>query len=201
MARELPTPKPRSLILGIDPGIKGALVLLDPCHEWTGAPFVVGSFPMPTRKIPSRVMDKAARVRVCHDGLGDLIGRIQTWIKYAVIEEVGARPLQGVVSTFVFGHGTGIVHGCLGAFMIPFHLVRPEIWKIVTGTTADKASSMRVATKMFGEEAMKTHWPEKHMDGVAEAAIIAHFGMRFQHVKDPAAMPPTKGEFAKELLE
>lgn len=43
----------------------------------------------------------------------------------ACIEKVHAMPGQGVTSMFTFGFVTGVVHGMLSAYKIPYHLVTP----------------------------------------------------------------------------
>lgn len=194
-------PKPRSLILGIDPGQSGALALIDPGSAPYSQPTLFASYAMPTIATKSRVHSKKDRVRVDPIGLADLIGRIHKWVNFAVVEEVGARPNQGMVSTFVFGVSFGNVLQAMADYMLPLHKVRPEVWKMIMGVTKDKATSLAMAKKIFGDESAALHFPRKGDDGVAEAALIAKFGIRFMNqTTKPDLTSLTKGDFAKEIL-
>lgn len=106
--------------IGIDPGQTGALAVLA-----DGA--FAGFYDMPTlpRAAGGLQIDAvtlAAKLRgvfSTHHG-----ARV-----FAVLEQVGAMPKQGVTSTFRFGESFGVVLGVLGALGIPHMQVRPERWK------------------------------------------------------------------------
>ena len=147
-------------ILGIDPGISGALVILqdgDPI-EWMLTPTVKTG--------------KTSRVHAAE---------VAEWIDYCgpnhtYIEQVGAMPKQGVVSMFNFGHSTGVMIGVICALKIPYTTITPQAWKReanLIGT--DKEAARARAIQL---------WPtwralDKKGAGqaLADAALIARFGI------------------------
>jgi crossover junction endodeoxyribonuclease RuvC len=67
-----------------------------------------------------------------------------------VVEDVHAMPKQGVVSTFKFGMGTGIIHGVIGALRLPMTLVSPGKWKNFHGLVQrDKEASRQLARRRW----------------------------------------------------
>ena len=97
--------------LGIDPGINGALVIIEDGEpiEWMHMPtYLIGS-----------------HNRVNCSALGNFI--MGSRVDVAIVEKVGAMPGQGVTSMFSFGHAVGSVMGVLGAFIIPTIQVTPSL--------------------------------------------------------------------------
>lgn len=149
-------------LIGIDPGVSGAIVVLqsraDPTPiEWDR---------MPTIKVgkASRV-DCAALSRFLQDFDGGS----------AYIEHVHAMPGQGSTSMFTFGHAAGSVEGVLAALKIQVTLVTPQTWKRRAGLIgSDKDAARSRAIQL---------WPRwdalgKKGEGqaLADAALIARFG-------------------------
>ncbi len=90
-------------ILGVDPGLGGALVLIDPKTD-----SVVRMLPMPKSK-------RGSRSDLNLDELANFLEVIALQTKYAVVEDVAAAPKQGVTGMFTFGKVTGIVVGMIAA--------------------------------------------------------------------------------------
>ena len=146
-------------VLGIDPGITGALVILD------------NDEPIEWLLMPSMVVGKHNRVH------GSAIAR---WINHikpemAIMELVGAMPKQGVTSMFSFGHSAGTVSGVLEALFIPTAMVTPQYWKKCAGMinkSKDEARSHAIH--------LWPQWRELDKKGVgqalADAALIARYG-------------------------
>jgi len=149
------------MILGIDPGLHGAMAVYDPANEEL---LRVHSMPLDkkTNKIDTFI-------------LAQIFDSFAGNVKFAVLEEVGAMPGQGVVSMFNFGQSFGLIKGFLASYNIPVYLVRPAIWKGSMGLSRDKEDSRVMAIKLFGEN----YFPLKKDEGKAEAALLAHFGKRF----------------------
>lgn len=140
-------------ILGIDPGVSGAIAFY-----WTEA--------------PGRVVAEDVPIANEHISGGLLFDRIkQTAPDVAVIELVGAMPKQGVSSTFKFGRAYGTVIGIVQALGIPHFFVTPAKWKKHFGLSAEKEPAREMALRRFA------HTPEyfarKKDHGRAEAALIA----------------------------
>jgi crossover junction endodeoxyribonuclease RuvC len=160
----------KPLILGIDPGFTGALAIYD----------INSRVLVDLADTPSTVKKdcKSAKAKTIVD-VADIALFISAWasqIRGCVIEEVGARPNQGVVSMFNFGFVTGIVHGVVGSFLIPINKTKPFIWKPLMGLTKDKDLSRKKAKELFPSRAADFNRVKD--DGRAEAALLAKFGER-----------------------
>lgn len=149
------------MILGVDPGLHGAMALYDPTNDE-----LIRVHSMPLDKKTNQI-DTFALALVFDSLAKDVV--------FAVLEEVNAMPGQGVTSMFNFGQSFGLVKGMLASYNIPVYLVRPAIWKGSMGLGRDKEDSRVMAIKMFGEQ----YFPRKKDEGKAEAALLAHFGKRF----------------------
>lgn len=147
-------------ILGCDPGLSGALAILDPNKGQIRA-----LLDMPKLKRGDRSdLDLVA--------LAAFIGNNYQSIQYAVVEDVAAAPKQGVTSMFTFGKVTGIVVGMIAAHYIPIFYVKPSVWKFQLGLSKDKKRSIVMARKLWPDTTFRN-------DGQAEAALLAHFGKCF----------------------
>lgn len=149
-----------ALILGVDPGKKGALALIDD---------------------DGRLVDVHDMPDATGAALGALVGALLAdhaphTVAVAWVELVGSRPGQGVASTFKFGANWGAILGALGALGVPVELRTPQQWKKAMRVTADKASSRQRATEHWPSEAAR--FARVKDDGRAEAALIAEYGRR-----------------------
>jgi hypothetical protein len=143
-------------ILGIDPGISGAVAFY-----FTEAPsrIVVEDVPVVAGEINARLL--ADRIK----NFGPSI---------AIIERVSAMPKQGVVSMFNFGVSFGQVRGVVSALEIPLHYVTPAKWKKHFRLASDKEEARELAIRMFSPCAASFARKKDH--GRAEAALIARYG-------------------------
>lgn len=148
-------------VVGIDPGIGGACVLLENRKpiEWARMPVMAVG-------VKSRI-NAAALAALLRDWRPEL----------AVIELVGAMPGQGVSAMFSFGHAAGVVDGVVAALGIPVCHITPQAWKKrarLLGKDKDAARSAAIA-----------RWPtwralDKKGEGqaLADAALMALHGGR-----------------------
>ena len=94
--------------------------------------------------------------------------------KGKLIENAHAMPGQGVSSSFQFGRMFGgaemVVQYCCDKPMY----VTPQAWKGHYGLGSAKNASIALATMMFETDKF---WKLKKHDGVAEAALIAAYGI------------------------
>jgi hypothetical protein len=145
-----------SVVMGIDPGVSGAVAFY---------------FPM----VPSRIAVDDVPVAGGEINTAELARQIRIHRPtMAVIERVGAMPGQGVVSMFNFGRSYGDVRGVIGALDIPLHFVTPQKWKKHFGLTSDKEECRKRANDLFPTAADRLHLKKHH--GRAEAALIALYG-------------------------
>lgn len=134
--------------LGIDPGLKGGLAILD----GEGNVCAVTKMPATERDILEWLQVKEVEP-----------------IEFAMIEYVSSSPQMGVTSAFTFGKGYGVLIGLVTAFGIPFEFVTPGKWQKKLGclTGGDKNISKRKAQQLFPGEKI-TH-------ATADALLIAEF--------------------------
>lgn len=154
------------IILGVDPGLEGALAWLDDAGQLQRVA------DMPTVRLERN--GKAKRDVDAYE-LGRLIGGGGI-IAQAIVEQVGAMPGQGVSSMFAFGRAYGTILGVLAANFIPIELVAPTKWKramqVPTGKDAARARASQVLPASAG------HWTRVKDQGRAEAALLALYGAR-----------------------
>lgn len=153
------------MIIGIDPGISGAIVAL-----YTDE--TARSWPMPTLiRGSARHVDGLEAWHII-DGAVPLDQRADIWI-----EDVHAMPGQGVVSMFNFGHALGVIEG-ISSTLGRVHFVRPEIWKKYHQLTpgAGKDASRKRAIGLGYLDQL----PELKLKGqgqaTADALLIAIYG-------------------------
>ena len=148
-------------ILGIDPGKKGGLAILTDRDKLSVAA-------MPVKKLPN------GKVEV--DALRIYVALRKHIINFAAIEQVHAMPGQGVVSMFSFGQNYGTLLGVLDCLGIKTLRIEPSVWKSGLGLARDKEASLEMARKLFPKNGLDFSNPM--CDGVAEAALIAHFAKK-----------------------
>jgi crossover junction endodeoxyribonuclease RuvC len=142
-------------ILGIDPGLSGALAFYFP-----SLPGLVTAEDLPIAGGEIDIATLAARLRQMRPDV-------------AIIEQVASMPKQGVASTFKFGTAYGMARGLVTGLGIPVHLVTPRRWKTHFHLDSDKDKSRALALRYWPTS---TAFARKKDDGRAEAALIARFG-------------------------
>ncbi|TQV61938.1 MAG: crossover junction endodeoxyribonuclease RuvC [Halothiobacillaceae bacterium] len=151
------------MILGIDPGLTGALAILDT----QGRVSLLEDLPTVHRgsgKV-KRELDPA--------GLTHLLRPHAPMIRLALVEAVASRPGQGVASVFSLGHTLGVIHGVLAAMGIPWQPVTPSTWKKSAGLGTDKEASRAMAARLY--PSIQLHRKADH--NLAEALLIARHGL------------------------
>lgn len=151
------------LILGIDPGLNGALALLP-----LVGPGITELYDMPVLTLKRRELD-AYRLASIIDGHAHEIAEV--WL-----ERVWSRPGEGAIQGFAFGEVYGLIKGVCCASFLPVHEVAPVKWKRTMGVTGDKDESRKAASVMF--PACSDRWPLVKHHGRADAVLIAAFGRR-----------------------
>ena len=148
------------VILGIDPGLSGALAFITPSG------FSV--FDIPTLKARARGREVNWSEIARHlDAAGH--------IDHAVIELVGAMPGQGVSSMFKFGYVCGGLRGLVAAHFIPLTLVSPRQWKKDMAVPAEKDGARARASELYPNTPF---FDRKKDHNRAEAVLIALWGRR-----------------------
>jgi crossover junction endodeoxyribonuclease RuvC len=126
--------------LGIDPGIRGGLAVVDIGANGV-APWLVGAIDIP-------VVGIGAKERV------DVLA-IRDWItqhdpQHALIERAQAMPKQGASSGFKYGRAVGAIEAVIACCAIPLTIVEPAMWKKFHGLRGgDKESGRQRALQLF----------------------------------------------------
>ena len=109
------------LIIGIDPGLSGAISF-----------FINGRV---SEVIEMPVMAEGKKNKKQINGpqvYNEIQSRIKNFEKkeiFVVIEQVSAMPGQGVTSMFNFGQSFGVLKGICSAMQLSIYFVRPAKWK------------------------------------------------------------------------
>jgi hypothetical protein len=162
---------------GIDPGINGALALLDVDAE--GRLVVVDARDMPTvGESTKREVDVLALIRWLKDHEIDHV-----YLEYVNAQpsrpdpETGQRRDMGVASAFRFGFIAGEIRACVVGCRIPFTIVAPAKWKKLAGLpggAGNKEASRQLALRLFPDA--HNLLARKRDEARAEAILIARHG-------------------------
>ncbi len=150
--------------IGVDPGLSGALVLID--HEKK----FIEVFDVPTMASTKK------RNKVNCPEVAKIVERWRR--KYegsltAYIEDVHAMPKQGTSSMFSFGRSFGNLEMALAYAMIPTVYVPATSWKKRAGLRGkEKDTARALAQQLFPTADLA----RKKDIGRAEALLIAYFG-------------------------
>lgn len=141
-------------LLGIDPGRKGAIAVLD-----------TQSNRVTTHDLPDTI-----------PALHQLLISLPP-VEYCTLEQIHAGPKMARRTIGVMFEGFGALKSALAWQGIPVRTVRPGEWKKSLNIPADKTAARRRAAEFFPADA--DQWPLVKHDGRAEAALIAWYGLRW----------------------
>ena len=106
-------------IIGIDPGLSGAIAVMNDKK-------VINMYDMPVMaegKKNKRQLNSSQLVNIIKENINENEETI------VVVEQVNAMPGQGVTSMFNFGQTFGAIKGVCAALKLPIFFVRPSKWK------------------------------------------------------------------------
>lgn len=152
-----------SYVIGIDPGISGAISLFD-----RNTQSLLEVVDMPTLEVDS---GKTKKRHISATALRDIL--VCFLDSHVVIEKVGALPGNGSVSMFNFGRSAGIIEGVVAALQMPHTYVTPAAWTKAVGRAAGKDASRMRAMELFPSKA--DLFKRAKDDGRADAALIAYW--------------------------
>jgi hypothetical protein len=170
-------------IVGVDPGLAGGLGVLD--VDDAGEVLCVT-----LHRTPRVPVLRNRRLRDEYDpaGMRNLLattidGRPVPGIEVA-LEAQGARPAQGVASSYRTGVGFGLWLGLVVGMRVPYRIVAPALWKHHAGLIhADKRASRLRAQERF--PALGVVAPAD--EGPAEALLLAAYVAATRHEEAPHA--------------
>ena len=168
-------------IVGIDPGITGALALVGLNDEGDVRLLDVQDMPVATLKV-----GRANKSHILPSGVASIL---RDWNEHpfatsvdVFIEEVHAMPGQGVTSMFRFGHALGLVEGVAAGLGLRTHKVPPKTWQTAVRVQKEPDAGRLRASQIFPDGAK--FFVRKMDHNRADAALIAYAGARL--TQDPS---------------
>ena len=152
------------IIIGIDPGVSGAISVLENKK-------VIDIFEMPTM-IDGKKNKKQVNGSQITNIIKEEINKKKEII--VVVEHVNAMPGQGVTSMFNFGQSFGVLKGICAALSLPIYFVRPTKWKkyfnlIKTNKDASRTKVIQIYPEISGKISRKKD------SNKADAILIARY--------------------------
>ena len=151
-------------IIGIDPGLSGAIAVLENNK-------VLNMFDMPVMsegKKNKRQLNSALLVALIKENIEN------SKEVSVVVEQVNAMPGQGVTSMFNFGQTFGSIKGICAALELPIFFVRPSKWKkYFELINSSKDSSRTKAIEMY--PMLSKQLAKKKDVNKSDAILIARF--------------------------
>ena len=151
-------------IIGIDPGLSGAIAILDNNK-------VLKIYDMPVMsegKKNKRQLNSAQLVNIIKENINS-----HEEIN-VVVEQVNAMPGQGVTSMFNFGQTFGAIKGVCAALNLPIFFIRPSKWKkYFELINSSKDSSRTKAIEMY--PSIANQLSKKKDVNKSDAILIARF--------------------------
>jgi len=140
-------------IMGIDPGLTGALVVLSDLG--------------PINIVDMPVWDGRVDAQLVHEFLKHIKPDV------VVVEQTQPMPKNGCKATFSLGMNTGILLGVIGSLGLPMTRLRPQEWKKINGILGrpGKDASRALASELW--PAYSGSFKRVKDDGRADAALIA----------------------------
>ena len=157
-------------ILAIDPGLHGALAVLDSRRGR------LDIYDMPTTMGKIRQVLNELEIWNLLSMLAD------TGLDAAVIEQVNGLPGQSASAAFNFGFGVGLLKMALVAKGVPVEMVPPATWKAEMRVNRDKSSAISRANDLIPSHAHLwgdgAKGDKRTREGRAEAALLALYQER-----------------------
>src|SRR6516225_12277435 len=105
-------------ILGVDPGIFGALALIN--INDGAMPQLIAVIDVPTLGVKAK---ERVNTMIVRDWL---VGQRPD---HALVERAGSMPKQGVASTFKYARAVGSLETVVACSDIPYSIIEPAVWK------------------------------------------------------------------------
>lgn len=146
-----------SLLIGVDPGMSGALAIIKPD---TGT--LIGGYPLPS-----------GDGRILVPDLIDMLDMLAPLsVGQVVIEAVHSMPGQGVSTTFTFGRALGSIEAVMQCYRWPVAYISPAQWK--------KKLNLPKGDKDGARQWAREQWPDSDLfttkvrgQAIGDAAALA----------------------------
>ena len=147
-------------VCGIDPGKKGGLTIIEDDK-------LIDRIAMPINDEDN----------ISWETIADFLSKHKPNVVY--IEQVGARPGQGVCSMFSFGKSYGGLFGVCGALKLKVKTVIPRTWqkRLLGEGTHEKEDTIKFCQTKYPEVSLlATARSKVSHDGIADSIGIASYG-------------------------
>ena len=154
------------LIIGIDPGISGAI-----CFFEDGEVKEIIDMPVMADGKKNKRQINGPQV---YNEILKRINKFQKKDMIVVIEQVSAMPGQGVTSMFNFGQSFGVLKGICSAMQLSMFFIRPAKWKKYFGLIkTEKDASRTKVIEIFPY--ISSQLSRKKDSNKADSILIASF--------------------------
>lgn len=171
---------PNACVIGIDPGVTGAIAFLD-TQRWS-----LGVIDMPTISI---VVSGKDRDEPAPAAISMLVRQIKPILLVSEkLQNMGAASPASEHSKILMGRWRGQLEGIVAALEIPHEHPYPSEWKKAMGLTASKELSRTRANALF--PACTDFWRFKKDHDRAEAAMLALYGCLKLGIQPPRQIRP-----------
>jgi len=159
--------------IGIDPGLTGGVAMI----RYSDGELSL----LEARRMPVKEQNGANVIDVAV-----LEDYFSGWdVTAIVIEEQEVRSGNSAQASRTTMRNYGMLLGWSNLRCGNVRIVQAAKWKKDSGIPADKTEAMKIASDLFGNG----YWPRQRDDGVAEAALIARWGVYSIHPAAEGATP------------
>ncbi len=154
-------------VIGIDPGARGAVVLLTDAHA-SGFVLPTSTAGLDGRQLVVELME-----------LTDALKHEPVPLPLVIVERAQSFPGQGIASAFKYGRDYGKILGILDALGWPYETVPPAQWhrQIVGGDPSEgKARAAAVVAARLPDLELRPGRCRVPHDGIVDAACLALWG-------------------------
>jgi hypothetical protein len=172
-----------NLFIGIDPGITGAIVVIDEEVK----PQFVSRIPV-TSAHSRKVVDVIELIKI--------ILRIKSLgtIRLCVMEDVGPNPAWGRKACYTFGGCVEALRTCFVISLVPFAMMIPRQWKkhLLPKNGMSKEEVRQYVLNRY--PSFSEHMPRKSDHDIAEAILLAKCALVLHRDEEMHKVPTTSDD-------
>lgn len=155
-----------TIIIGIDPGLTGAIAVL-------GSHGLIDMQDMPVMpRSAGGTVKQQVNAAALHTLLKEWTHDHDKNEFIVFFERVNAMPKQGSASTFSLGHTAGVIEGVVCAAGLAHEVITPQSWKKHFRLGKDKDAARALAQRHYPDASLA----RKKDHNRAESLLIARFG-------------------------
>ncbi len=152
-------------IIGIDPGISGAIARYNSSETSAATQLIIWDMP---------ILEVNKKKTISPYLVANILKEAAAPV---FIEKVAAMPGQGVTSMFNFGKGFGVLLGAAAGLGLQTTQVTPQTWMKALKCQKGKDANRERACELFPQYA--DMFSRKKDDGRADAALLAYYATFF----------------------